>query len=552
MNKTIKIVVFLGLILFIGANVYAAEVEVNSEISEICVYTDSALINRVTHLELDKGTYTAIFSNIIPEVDENSLRVSAEGTAVIRLFGAQVRREYLEEVPSERIKQLKEEIQRLEDEITRMQNLKSILMEKKKFLNSITLFSSEQIPQDLITRMPQISDLENILNFLDTELKENYSQVLYCELEIRDLKNKVDTLKRELSQISGVQRKLKRSIIVELEVLKEGTTDLKVSYLVRGAYWNPIYDARANFEKSEVELVSYGVIKQITGEDWLEVDCSLSTAKPRIGGRMPYVASWFLRPYQPEVLEDKISAVPKPAYQTEAFKKEAGALEERAESEMRYATAEEKGIAIIYKLPSKVSVKSDKSEHKFSVSSQILSAEFEYSSYPRVSPFAYLGSRVTNSKGLQLLSGRVNIFLEGDFVGFSGIGNIAPSEEFDLYLGIDENVKVKRELLEKKVDETLIAGIPSRTKKTTFKYKFTVENYKSKKIKVKLFEAIPVSEDDRIKIKIDEISLKPDKEDWEDRKGIWLWELELEPEQKKEIFYTFTVEHPRDMLIEGL
>jgi len=257
-------------------------------------------------------------------------------------------------------------------------------------------------------------------------------------------------------------------------------------------------------------LVSYGVIKQVTGEDWLEVDCSLSTAKPRIGGSMPYVASWFLRPYQREVLSDKLSAPLATAYQTEAFKKEAGALEERAESEMEYAIAEEKGT------------------------------------------FAYLGSRVTNSKGLQLLAGRVNIFLEGDFVGFSGIGNIAPSEEFDLYLGIDENVKVKRELLEKKVDETLIAGIPSRTKKTTFKYKLTVENYKSKRIKVKLFEAIPVSEDDRIKIKINEISLEPDKEDWEDRKGIWLWELELDTQQKQEIFYNFTVEHPRDMLVEGL
>jgi len=552
MNKTIKIIIFLGLLLFIGVNVYAAEIEVKSEIGEICVYTDSALINRVTHLELDKGTYTAIFSNIIPEVDENSLRVSAEGMAVIRLFGAQVKREYLEEVPSERIKQLREEIQRLEDEITRMQNLKTILSEKKKFLNSITLFSNTQIPQDLITSMPQISDLENILSFLDTELKDIYTQALDCELEIRDLNNKLETLKRELSQVSGVQRKLKRSIMVELEVLKEGTTDLKVSYLVGGASWNPIYDARANFEKSEVELVSYGVIKQVTGVDWLEVDCSLSTAKPRIGGSIPYVASWFLRPYQREVLSDKVSAPLATAYQTEAFKKEAGALEEGVESEMKYATAEEKGIAIIYNLPSKVSVKSDKSEHKFPVSSQILSAEFEYSSYPRVSPFAYLGSRVTNSKGLQLLAGRVNIFLEGDFVGFSGIGNIAPSEEFDLYLGIDENVKVKREILEKKVDETLIAGIPSRTKKTTFKYKLTVENYKSKKIKVKLFEAIPVSEDDRIKIKIDEISLEPDKEDWEDRKGIWLWELELEPQQKQEIFYAFTLEHPRDMLIEGL
>jgi uncharacterized protein (TIGR02231 family) len=267
---------------------------------------------------------------------------------------------------------------------------------------------------------------------------------------------------------------------------------------------------------------------------------------------MPYVAPWFLRPYQPEVTKDKMSVVSAPAYQTEAFKKEAGAFEEKVEGEIEFATAEEKGIAVVYTLPAKIAVKSDNSEHKFPISSQILSAVFEYSSYPRVSPFAYLGSRVTNSKGLQLLAGRVNIFLEGDFVGFSSIGNIAPSEEFDLYLGIDENVKVKRECLEKKVDETLIAGIPSRTKRTTYKYKLTVENYKSKKIKVKLYEAMPVSEDDRIKIKISEISLEPGVKDWEDRKGIWLWELELEPQQKQEIFYTFIVEHPRDMIVEGL
>jgi uncharacterized protein (TIGR02231 family) len=552
MNKIIKIIIFLGLILFVGINIYAAEVEVESEISEICVYTDSALINRVAHLELATGTYKTVFSNIVPEVDENSLRVSAEGSAIIKLFGAQVKKEYLEEVPSERIKQLEEEIQRLEDEIAGMQNLKTVLTEKKKFLNSITLFSNEQIPQDLVTRMPPISDLENILNFLDTELKENYTQALDCELQIRDLKKKIETLQNELSQISGVQEKLKRSIIVELEVLKEGTADLKVSYLVKGASWNPIYDARANFETSEVELVSYGVIKQITGEDWLEVDCSLSTAKPRVGGSMPYVDPWFLRPYQPEVMKDKMSVVSAPAYQTEAFKKEAGAFEEKVEGEIEFATAEEKGIAVVYTLPAKIAVKSDNSEHKFPISSQILSAVFEYSSYPRVSPFAYLGSRVTNSKGLQLLAGRVNIFLEGDFVGFSSIGNIAPSEEFDLYLGIDENVKVKRECLEKKVDETLIAGIPSRTKRTTYKYKLTVENYKSKKIKVKLYEAMPVSEDDRIKIKINEISLEPGVKDWEDRKGIWLWELELEPQQKQEIFYTFIVEHPRDMIVEGL
>jgi len=114
MNKTIKIIIFLGLVFFIGINIYASEIEVKSEISEIYVYTDSALVNRIAHLELDRGTYKAIFTEIIPEVDENSLRVSTEGMAVIRLFGAQVKREYLEEVPSERIKQLKEDIKRIE------------------------------------------------------------------------------------------------------------------------------------------------------------------------------------------------------------------------------------------------------------------------------------------------------------------------------------------------------------------------------------------------------------------------------------------------------
>ncbi len=40
--------------------------------------------------------------------------------------------------------------------------------------------------------------------------------------------------------------------------------------------------------------------------------------------------------------------------------------------------------------------------------------------------------------------------------------------------------------------------------------------------------------------------------DWKDRKGIWLWELELGPKQKQEITYNFIIEHPRDMPVEGL
>jgi uncharacterized protein (TIGR02231 family) len=137
-------------------------------------------------------------------------------------------------------------------------------------------------------------------------------------------------------------------------------------------------------------------------------------------------------------------------------------------------------------------------------------------------------------------------------VGTSSIDNIGPGEEFDLYLGVDENVKVKREQIEKKVDDVLIAGIPASNRRTTFKYKTTIENYKKRKIKIIFFEAMPVSEDERIKVKVTSVSLEPKEKDWKDRKGIWRWELELEPKEKKEILYTFSIEHPRNMQVEGL
>ena len=241
-SKIIKIIIILSFFFLIGFSVSVAttKIEVESEIDRVSVYPDSALVERVSHLDLKEGFYEIIFTRIISEIDENSLRVSLPGEIPVRILGAQVKREYLEEIPSERIKYLNEEIQKLEKKIAQMKNFKSILSEKKKFINSVTFFSGEQISQDLMTKMPQISDLENLLLFLDTELKDIYSQDLDSELEIRSLNNKVETLKRELSQISGVQKKIKRSIIVELEVLavpKEGTTDSKVYYLVKGAYW---------------------------------------------------------------------------------------------------------------------------------------------------------------------------------------------------------------------------------------------------------------------------------------------------------------------------
>lgn len=551
---------FCALVLvFVFYSLSLAQETINTQsaISSVTVYPDSALITRQAELKLAAGSYSVIFPQLIPNLDENSLRVNARGDVQVKILGAEFKKEFLEEEAAQKVKQLQEQLQGLQDQKRALDDNKLVLAEERKFLDSVQLYSKGQIPKELVTRMPKAQELDDTLKFLGTRIKENYLNQQETDIKIRDLLKKIDALNRELRNISGPGQKMVRSAKVDLELAKSGSFELDISYLVRGASWQPVYDARADFDKTEVELVSYGIVSQTTGEDWNDVKLSLSTAKPSIGGRMPYVSPWFIRPYQPPVAMEKRSFLGKGqmVLQSMAFDNKMDEMEgvDAAGAPIEvYAAAEERGVAVVYALPRKATVKTDGSENKLPVSSQMLGADFEYSAYPRLAPHAYLGSRVTNAKDLQLLAGRVNVFLQGDYVGSSSIDNIGPQEEFDLYLGTDDNVKIKREEVERKVDDLLVAGIPSPTRKTTYKYKLTVENYKNRKIRVNLFDAIPVSQDEKIRVKINNVSLEPKDKDWENRKGIWRWELELAPKEKQEIFYTFIVESGRDVRIEGI
>lgn len=559
MRSMSRLLIVLFLV-FTSALCFGETTKADSKIVQVTTYPDSALITRAANLKLSTGEHQIVFSDIIPDVDENSLTVSGKGSAQVKIFGAQIKKEFLEKPPSEQVKDLEDQIQKIVDQINSLNNRIEALNDERDFLKSIKLSAGEQLPKDLITKFPSAAELENLDKFLLTKLEENRNNQQQTAIQIRELKNKKYVLERQKQDITSSIIKSKRSIVVELEAVKAGDLDLTISYLVKGVSWRPIYDARASFEKSNVELVFYGSVKQTTGEPWEDVTLVLSTAKPSVGGKMQELAPWYLKPYQPVYREEKVRmkggaqylGMQAMATDNIGLKK----MEDEAmpsEAEIVFATAEEKGTAVAYKVTRKSTIKSDGTEHKVPISSQLLDAKFEYAATPKLSNYAYLMSKVNNSKEGQLLPGIVNIFLEGDFIGTSSIAKaIGAEEEFDLYLGIDEGITVKRKKLEEKTDETLIVGIPSRTKTMSYQYKLIAENYKSKKIKVNLYDQIPVSENDQILVKNVKFSEEPKVKDYLDRKGVMRWEFELDPKKIKEITLSYSIEHPRNMNVEGL
>jgi len=545
---------FIVLLLFCSLTftVFSQEISIDSKISNIHIYPNSALLTREGKVELNKGLHRIVFDDIIENFDEKTIRAELEGVSdgLASIKGVSVETVYVEEELSIKIKQLQDEIDELEKKIRIIKIQKNSLEDKKEFLNSIIYFFQGYKPGEKNIDIPSIEQLESIYNFLNEKLRINYEQFLDHDFQIESYKDRIALLQKRLQQITGEQRLTKRIIALDLEIYQKTALGILVSYLLNEEVsWHPVYDLETDLKNDKIEITTYALIGQSTGVDWENIQISLSTARPTLSGQLPSIESWFLRPFQiEESMQKSLETAP-------MFVREDSTLsyeDSLAEKEEELIPFEHKGTSVTFIIPQRVSIPSGTSQAKVLISEAELNGQFNYKGYPGKSPFMYFNVYVENNLSIPLLPGKINIFLEGGFTGNTSISYIPPGNDFDISLGIAENIKVKRELIKKFRDETLIATIPSSKIETEYEYKITIENYQDIESICQIFESIPVSEDDRIQVKIGKISKEPQIKNWEDKEGIWMWEFLLEPQQKAEISITYSIIHPRDMMIIGL
>lgn len=526
------------------------EVQMNSIITHVQIYPDSARLIREGEVELAQGNYRIIFSDMIEIFDDKTVHVELEQETnnKARINGVSIETILLKEEPEEKIRQLQEEIKRLEKEIKKIISEKNSLNDKIEFLKSIVYLLQDKKSDNTIVQFPAVEQLESIYEFLDERLKTNYALELYYDFQVESYREKITFLQRQLQQVTEERRDTKKIISVDVEVFQNSHFNIIVSYQInKGISWQPVYDARVNLKDEKIELFTYGLIKQMTGVNWENVNVSLSTAKPTVSGELPAIQSWFLIPYS---YEQKRSM---PMEMPAVFREESDELMESAIGDQGLLVpVEHKGTSVTFYIPQKVSIVSGSSQEKVIISEERLKGKFNYKTYPMMNPYMYFNVFIENHLDIPLLPGSVNIFLDGGYTGSTHLGYIPPGEDFDISLGIAENVKVQRELLKKFRDETLIGTIPSSKIVTRYEYKIIIENFQQTNSSCQLFEAIPVPGDDRIQVNIERVTKEPNTREWNNRKGIWMWEFFLEPQEKVEIDIIYSIIHPRDIEIMGL
>jgi uncharacterized protein (TIGR02231 family) len=395
-----------------------------------------------------------------------------------------------------------------------------------------------------------LSETLDFVNFLGSQYSEYAIAIGESKTQQKEIEKQLQVLHQQLQQIQTPLPKESFNLTVAIEPEGAGEFELEVSYVVYAVSWTPLYDLRVNTNNSSLKLSYQAEVTQYTGEDWIGVALAVSTAKPGLGTLPPKLQPWYIDiPQFPQPI------VPRAAMRSRAIENFAGgqssdeqielAGENMIDAQASVAEISTEGSVVTFKIGSNCNIESDGVPHQTTILNDDFPCRFEYIAIPRLVSFAYLQANVKNGANqAALLPGKANIFRDNIFVGTTQLDNIAPNQEFEVNLGIDEGLKIERDLVERQVDKKLIGN----NRKITYSYRIVVNNLLNQEANLKLIEQLPVSRNEQIKVRL----TRSNPQIQLGEMGILEWALTLSAEAKREINYQFTVEYPSNLKVIGL
>ena len=533
-----------------------------SQIIAVTVYKEQALVTRIAKAELTGDESVLIINQLPVTLKPESVRVKGSGKIPVRLLTVNTEKKYSTESIIERQTQIERQIKHLEAQKRNLQAQVDALSLQSKFIEGLREKAEEQFSVSLARKNMSLSETLDLVNFLGSQYSEYAIATGEYKSQQKEIDKQIEVLKLQLQSLQTPNSTSSFSLLIAIEATGSGEFELEISYVVTGATWTPLYDLRVDSVSHSVYLSYLAEISQNSGEDWNDVALTLSTAKPGLGTLPPQLKPWYIdKPAVPVAVQQKRRSLSRSysmnpddrerSSEEIAFSLEMAEEETNNESETVIGAeslngkVSKQGSVVTFKLKNKSNILSDGTPHKTTIFHDDYPCCFDYVTMPRLVSFAYLQANVKNSlNGATLLPGKANIFRDDVFVGTTEIANTVAGEEFKLNLGIDEGLKIERELVERQVDKKLIGN----NRKITYTYKLVITNLLQHEANLKLFEQLPVSRNEQIKVRLSRTSPQIHPSEM----GILSWDLIIPFEGKQDISYQFTVEHPPHLAVVGL
>lgn len=544
-----------------------AEKGIASRITKVTVYSDRALISREASVALTPETQFIRFTKLPGWVDEGSVRAA---TSTGKIIDVTVERRFLARSTDEGFRKVELEHKKLMQRLQALEDELAILNSQKSHVESIRIFSTDKLSKDAVMHDIKVDTYGQVVDFVTDTLRKTATAKRNIEFEREQLAPEVEASARNLEELSRLTKLEETTVTVAVQGASAGNANLTLTYATPGATWEPMHEVRASgADPDNVELNSFAVVTQTTGEDWTHAELSFSTQSSSESEKIPELEMMALgktqetsRSFTRQVTSFS-SAQKKFEEQNRHWNRMNQASSQRISEMEQFEQSYTDNLAMLERTQSKTVaifqglqtrgttahfvakdpaiVRSDGRSIRLRIGSSRIKAKRQIIAAPEESLNAAVTLDMNNKTQQPLLPGTVARYQDGAFLGMTDVDFVAKDEDFSLFFSVADQIKLTREL--DKHQSSL-----SRKERNRMQLAFisTAKNLSDRRVTLVLAERIPVSEN--TDIRVSNVKIGPNEKP--DAKGIVRWTVTLEPREQREFRISYQVDYPPTLVFD--
>ncbi len=524
----------------------SAAAQDTSRIARVTVYPGSATVERVA--KVAAGARSLTLACLPASLDVQSLQINADPAVRVGEFNVLTEDR---DVAAGCASPLDGRIRELEEQIAGVKAEASALQLVDGYLRSVAQTGAGPESAAPATSAPRAATPTPAQITATAEVLRKSGQDSFARAH--QLQRKQEALELALKPLVAVRDRVAsqraRVVSVTINLATEREAELRLSYQVRGPGWQPSYRATLDANKSTVLIERQALVAQNSGEDWGNVQLTLSTGQPGRATQGQLPRPWWLNVAPPP------QASPAPAMAMAPAPAPAIASLSRNAAEEAMPTfdvsALDKGFATEFAVPQRITVPSSGQRVTLALGNHSAPATLVTRTAPAMEEAAYLVAHIAQPPGVWP-AGAAGLYRDGAFVGngridFGAPSAGAPAGSTSLSFGRDELVTVRAEPVQDLTGSSGFTGsrVERKTRRT-----YSVENRHKTAITLQVLHAAPVSRNEKIEV---ESRYQPQPSDtaWNRTPGTVSWQQSVATGATAQFSAEHTIRYPKDVeLIE--
>jgi uncharacterized protein (TIGR02231 family) len=523
-------------ITLIAAGAPAAEIPGALHVDKVTVYVQGAMVTRSGTVNVPAGSNRLVIAGLPAAIDARTLRLSVDDAAV-RLGEIEVRRVNAVDFASAAERNLRRRLEQSNDRRTALEDGAATAQLQLKLLESVAANPTGDARKAAFTP----GDLGAVLGVVGSGAASARRRLREAAAQLRTVDREIETLKADLAKIATPSRET-TTVVASVDAATGGAAGFSVSYAVADAGWHWIYAARLDTEKRRVTLQRQGQVRQGTGEDWNDVELTLSTMPPSDDAATPGLASEFLNLRDPRQLARAQVSADKaaPAAFAGALAAPVAAVAGEPSFGARLTATQ---YSAEYAIRERVTLRADREPRLYPIGADTYDVALTARVIPRADHRAHLEATFKYPGEAPVDAGELQLYRDGAFVGQAPIAAMLPQAQVRMPFGPDDRVRVA---VHDEPARSGVRGLLGRQTVRESRRRFDVTSFHATTIDVEIIDRIPVSQDADVHVELSSGATAPTSRDLDGRSGVLSWRFAAEPAKTVSVRHYYSVTYPGD------